>query len=403
MQLKIIPALSYRLVYPFVMSLAAELGEQRKTITVVDFTEGSAISSQIRIAGLYSEMVRNKSLLYYINLPIKSYEEINTMVEMTYKNLMNTDVKVVLFPNKSEITSIMIAAETEIYKKYFGGEPVNIILIAGMDMVIASNTAESPFIGLDRSKTYVALLYEKWQEDLIPAYDAKVTELVNSGGYRGHSYVLVDPAEVPSSFTKIKKYNGVSEIIVELFKPAEKLEKAQGTEQLDLVVKESNIITLIGSAFSKRNEILKEIIDGTDHTTFILNAGNLNPQPGSRELKLAPSFSDERFKAKNIADVKGISKRLAEEVIKNAKIQENILIVVYETGNITPGVVGFDPRTVAHEFWDSFITHLKYNIKGLKVVFACDPAIEHCEALESLSDAVVSCENQQEISIKKRQ
>jgi len=393
------------IIYPFVASLTATLAGKGRVL-LIDFTEGSPLNRRLEnslpLKGYYREEIGNVTV-YYINVPVflSQYDEIRTLTEMVYKELsgIEVDLRIVLFPTSQEITQVMLGVERDSYRRIFGSEESRAILAVGVQRAIISETPESPIGGIEPASTFIDLLYEPAQKDIVTSYEWKVDVLTKEGRYMGYAFVQVD-SEIPGSFSSAAKFEGIDRTVEMLLKPKEKRPESHDILDLEEIPVDFDVLAVEGSAFSFRSDIVNSLINReTDYIPVVLNGGNFKAPQNARELQLMPGFSDERFKAKSVADVKGMAKRLAEEVINEAQKMSNVMLIVYETGNITPRVVGYDEKVVAHEFWKSFVWHLKFNIRGLKVILVCDPSVEACGPIEALSDVTVSCSNEQESKV----
>ncbi len=405
MKIEVFPATSYSLVYPAIVSLASNVAFRGKTVALIDFNSESEIKKAIMgdsVSNLYSEKV-GEGMVFYVNIIAFQKEmKIKDAIESAYKRLKEKriDIKIVLFPGTEESNIVLLNEERSVYKESFGEEETKHILLLGLERLFTSQSLQSLVSGLDLKRTYAVFVYERWQEYMVSAIEQRIKEKVSQEGFAGYFVLISETGKLPISFGSSREYEPDYRIIEEIIRDSERhpvTEEIRGAENIEEVILKKKIIVINGSSFSLRDKMLETIIERLGASNVILlNAGRFKPRVGIEELKVLPSFVDERFKGKNMGDVKAIAKRLAEEVIKNAGNKENIVLVVYETGNITPGILGYDSRITSYEFWNSFLSHINYNMKVSKIIFVCDPNVEACGPIEALADAVIMCKGEME-------
>ncbi len=405
MKIEVFPALSYSLVYPSIISLASNIAFRGKTVALIDFISKSEIKKAITgnsISDFYSEKVGD-GMVFYVNV-VTSQEKIGIKeaIESAYKRLKEKriEIKIVLFPGIVESNTSLLNEERSVYKENFGDEETRHLLLIGLERLFTSQSLHSLASGLDLKRTYAVFVYERWQEYMVSSMEQRIKEKVSEEGFAGYFFLIAEIGRLPISFGSSREYEPDHRIIEEILKKSEErpiIGKIRGAENLEEVITKKRVIVINGSSFTLRDQILEMIIDRLGSSNVIvLNAGKFKTKIGVEELKVLPSFVDDRFKGKNMGDVKAIAKRLAEEVIKNAEKKENVVLVVYETGNITPGIIGYDSRTISYEFWNSFLTHINYSMKVSKVIFVCDPDVESCGPIEALAEAVIMCKGEME-------
>lgn len=411
---ELFPALSLDLVYSSVMSLASSLAYRGKTVALIDLISESqavrSIAGNLE-SGLYEEKVGN-GMIFYTSIPLSRKDtSLETILENEYVKLKekSIDIKFVLYPEAEKLSLSLINGERAIYAKIFGEEETKHYLLVGLERLFSQQNLRELVPSLDPSKTYLVFVYERWQEYMVSSMEQRIKDRVSKDGFAGYYFLIAETGTLPISFGSSREYYPNAKLIEDLIKESEEhpiTEKIRGANRIKDVIKDKKIIIISGSPFSLRDKIVETVIEALGKSNVIfLNAGKSTLNLGIKELKLMPSFADERFKGKNMNDIKKLAKRLAEEVIKNSNTKEGVVLVIYETGNITPSVLGYDNRTISYEFWNSFLNHINYNMKVSKIIFVCNPFVEACGPIEALADTLIMCreEMQNEIIIKTKE